>query len=502
MWRPLLPLLTAFASVAGAWSQTNAPEVVPPVAPLERPPFIWTLGGDEPRGLGAFSGAWDGETLVEPPPAGRAWWLGTDSYNTLLVDGQGQDPARNFDLMEARSVVGSFHVSGMLGLAQAYPQPDLTLSRYFAINTNTQELVVVDVLRSATNRVLSSLLHTSASVAEVEGTLLFTGASGCLRISAGANVAATTAMSPDPVAALPPDEPELRDYRLALESARRRATGPGAGLKSVLLQALAFERPAGVVIVERPGALGTTVQHWSQKAQALSSPVAVPRTGFYRMLFKYSAPAPVPVTVEMDQRPLFRGMKPVVLPAPAAGTNAWAFLTAGEHNEPDGYLLYLEEGEHVLTLTHGGGGELTLDYVLLHPAALTREAALASCNDTDGLLLQQQGERLRVSRVYEAAQRVVAVTAFVPAPTWRQATSKWKRPRFLTPDAAPPELGPPPQAVVSVADDVASVDLPVSKVRLRIEADGMRVRFKQVTTEKGGAAPQGRAGSRADERSP
>jgi hypothetical protein len=257
-----------------------------------------------------------------------------------------------------------------------------------------------------------------------------------------------------------------------------------------------------VVIVERPGALGTTVQHWSQKAQTLSGSVSVPRAGFYRLLFKYAASAPVSVTVDVDQRTLFRGIKPVVLPAAPAGTNAWAFLTAGEHNEPDGYLLYFEEGEHTVTLTHGGGGELTLDYVLLHPAALTREAALASCNDTEGLLLQQRGERLRVSRVYEAAQRVVAVTAFVPAPTWRQATSKWKRPQFLTPDAAPPELGPPPQAVVSVADDVASVDLPISNVRLRIEADGMRVRFKQVTTEKGGPAAAGRPGNKADERSP
>jgi hypothetical protein len=465
--------------------------------------MVWTLGSDDVRGLGSFSGAWDGEVLIEAPPSERAWWLTTEAYNTLLVDGQGQDPSRTFDLMETRSSVGAFQVRGQVGMAQAYPQPDLTLSRYFAENTNTHELVIVDVLRGSSNHVLTSHLHSSGEIAEMDGTLLVTGSRGCLRVSSASSVPVATGIAPDPVAVLPPDDAELKDYRLAFDAARRRATGAGSGLKWFVAQAEALERPAGVVMVDRDGALGTAVQHWSQKGQALTGKVQVPRTGFYRMLVKYASAEPVSLMIEWDGRPLFRGMKPVALPVSgtaAGGTNGWSFLNVGEHNEPDGYAVYLEEGEHTLALTHGGGGQVVLDYVLFYPGALTRDAALAACNDTAALT--QRGDRLRVSRTYEAAPAVVAITVFVPSPTWRGTVSKWKRPSFVTPDAAPPELRAPDAATVTVADEVGAVELPLSRVKLRIEADGMRVRFKQVTTEKGGKVRMSPASAAETGRSP
>lgn len=482
----LLPLIAAawLASGAGAMGQTNGPGAAEAPNPPVAEPVQWFTA--DAGGVGSFALTWLGETLIENPPATRAWLLPSSAFNTLTVDGTGQDPLRGLDLREASSTVGPWRVHSAAGLAQAYPVPGFEWTRACALETNRGALVIVDVCRAASNHVFALHLHSSRDVADLEGGLLVFGSNACARVTSAASVESVFEITPDPVPSRAPDEAEMKAWVIAQDAWRRSNPGAVPGARWIAVQAESLERPQGVVMAVRPLAQGSALLHWSQRGQVLKGRLSVPRAGFYHLLLKYAADAPADVTVRLGGKPVFRGMKPVTF-APTGGlsdaSNDWAFLVVGEHNDPEGYLFWLPEGDHELELEHGGGGTLVLDYLVFYPQGLARSGAVSAMNDD--ACLAMRGNRTRLTRTFAAASRVVAVTVVVPSALGKRDGPVFKRPAFLPPDAsAPAEPAPPPAARVSVADELAEVELPGSPARLKIEVEGMNVTFRQVTREQ------------------
>lgn len=133
----------------------------------------------------------------------------------------------------------------------------------------------------------------------------------------------------------------------------------------VQAEALAAEEGGNVQLrTDKPGTMGEAISHWDDQGHALEWGVAIPRTGTYRLVVRYSTPARVRRRVSLD------GADAGLLELPSTGGFGdaavdWDHGVLATDGRP--VVLRLEEGRRRLRLTNADGRGCNLDYLALVP---------------------------------------------------------------------------------------------------------------------------------------
>lgn len=184
------------------------------------------------------------------------------------------------------------------------------------------------------------------------------------------------------------------------DAAAQSASSP-AGVAPIILSAESFTRSEGAgSLAMKNGSLGMAIKGWDQPDTQAEASFTVPQGGPYELLFKYATQGVGSRQILIDGKVPFR--EAGYVPFQSTGgfstdSNQWRFVYLGEEvpgfTQP--WLFSLTPGRHTLTLRNDLGNGLNLNWVVVVPAGMAKEAVIAKAGDTDAHVLPVKAEMIR-----------------------------------------------------------------------------------------------------------